>query len=386
MKIFHLSDLHIGLRLMNRDFGEDQKYILNKVIEAASEQKPDAVVIAGDIYDKAIPSAEAVEIFDDFINHMTDAVPEASIMIVSGNHDSAPRLNSFRKLLAKRNVHMIGNPPVNEDDHIEKIVLEDEHGRVNFYLLPFVKPSMIKLITGTEDNGNLLTYNEAVHRLIDRENVDTSERNVIVSHQFYVPSGTSQEDMENMDRSDSEIKTVGNIDHITSDALDAFDYAALGHIHRPMSVGRDTVRYCGTPLACSVSEAGQHKGIIVIEMGEKGTLLTDIIPLEPLRQIRIIKGELKEILAQSCDDYVTAIITDEDYVDSDANDRLRAAFPYLLEIRRERRTGNARSFECGEYRELDEMEMCRAFLGELDEQDIDLLQDIINSVKGEVSR
>lgn len=288
MKIFHLSDLHIGLRLMNRDFSEDQKYILKKIADAAAEQRPDAVIIAGDVYDKAVPSADAVEIFDEFINLMTDAVPEASLLIISGNHDSAPRLNSFRRLLAKRKVHMIGNPPTEEEDRIEKVVLEDEHGKVNFYLLPFVKPSMIKRITGTEENGNLLTYDEALHRLIDRECVDADERNVMVSHQFYVPFGSSDEDMDNMERADSEIRTVGNIDHVNADALDVFDYAALGHIHKPMKVGRDTVRYCGTPLACSVSEAGQMKGIVVVDMEEKGKIETSVIPLEPLRQVRII--------------------------------------------------------------------------------------------------
>ena len=147
MRLFHLSDLHIGLKLINRDLMEDQRYILSKIVEAAEKEKPDVVIIAGDIYDKAIPPAEAVEIFDQFVSNLRDAVPDAEIMMISGNHDSAPRVNIFRNVLCHQRIHMIGMPPQEEDEHIEKVILSDSYGKVNFYLLPFVKPSMVKMIT-----------------------------------------------------------------------------------------------------------------------------------------------------------------------------------------------------------------------------------------------
>ena len=172
MKFFHLSDLHIGLKLMNRDLREDQEYILSEVVEAAAQEKPDAIVIAGDIYDKAVPSAEAVEIFDRFLGELTEAVPPAVIMMISGNHDSAPRVDCFRKVLSRQKVHMIGQPPRTEDESIEKVTLEDKYGKVNFYLLPFIKPSMVKQVVGTDENGNNLSYNETLHRLIGRENIN----------------------------------------------------------------------------------------------------------------------------------------------------------------------------------------------------------------------
>ncbi len=169
MKFFHLSDLHIGLRLMNRDLLEDQAYILEQITVLAGKIQPDAIVIAGDIYDKAVPSGEAVALFDRFIEGLVDAIPKGEIMIISGNHDSGPRLNCFRGVLSKQRVHMIGLPPQTPGDFIEKVTLEDTHGEVNFYLLPFVRPSMVKGITEAGDDEGPLSYNETVKYLIDRK-------------------------------------------------------------------------------------------------------------------------------------------------------------------------------------------------------------------------
>ena len=307
MKFFHLSDLHIGLKLMNRDLREEQIDILRQITELAKAEKPDAVVIAGDIYDKAVPAAEAVEIFDGFMTELKKAVPKAEIMLISGNHDSGLRLNCFREILDEQKVHMIGLPPRREEEYIEKVTLQDEFGPVNFYLLPFVKPSMVKQIVGVDENGNNLSYDATLHKLIAREEVNTAERNVLVSHQFYLPVG---ENAESVERMDSEIRTVGNIDAVSADVLELFDYAALGHIHKPMKVGSEVYRYCGTPLACSVSEAGQQKGIIMVEMGSKNSVKTTILPLKPLREVRIIKGSLEDVLAQACEDFVSVILTD----------------------------------------------------------------------------
>lgn len=380
MKFFHLSDLHIGLKLMNHDMREDQEYILSEVIEVAGREKPDAIVIAGDIYDKAVPSAEAVEVFDCFLEKLTEAAPEAVIMMISGNHDSAPRIDCFRKVLSRQNVYMVGQPPRMETEYIEKVVLKDEYGKVDFYLLPFVKPSMVKQVVGVDENGNNLSYNETLHRLIGREKINSDERNVLVSHQFYLPSGKNAEDVERMD---SEMRTVGNIDEVSADVLEKFDYAALGHIHKPMKVGSELYRYCGTPLACSVSEAQQQKGIIMVEMGVKGEVKTTILPLEPLRQVKVVKGTLEEVLKESCKDYVTVILTDKADLDViDMQERIRLAFPNLLEIRREnqRKTDYTRTLQTEEL--LDPYELCCSFLKDLDEEEKMILQDVLHTVQG----
>ena len=379
MKFFHLSDLHIGLKLFNRDLREDQEYILRQITDIAVREQPQAVVIAGDIYDKAVPSAEAVEVFDRFIAGLNSALPDTAVMMIAGNHDSGPRINCFRSVLSRQNVYMIGQPPRVEGEQIEKVILKDESGPVNFYLLPFVRPSMVKQLTGVDENGNNLSYNEALHRLIGREEIDPSQRNVIVSHQFYLPSGT---DAEAVERMDSEVRTVGNIDQISADILEQFDYAALGHIHKPMKAGSEFIRYCGTPLACSVSEAGQKKGIIMVELGDKGDRKTTVLPLEPLRQVRVVRGELEEVLEQACGDYVTVILTDKADLDVfDMQDKIRSAFPNLLEIRREtlRRTDYERAYALQE--ELDPFELCCAFLSEPDEDEKALLRDVINTVR-----
>lgn len=384
MKIFHLSDLHIGLKLFNRDLREDQEYILQQIIDAAVRERPQAVVIAGDLYDKAVPSAEAVEVFDHFITGLAAALPDTSVMLISGNHDSGPRINCLRSVLSRQNVHMIGLPPRAEGEHIEKVVLEDEFGAVNFYLLPFVRPSMVKQLTGTDENGNNLSYNETLRRLLEREEINQAERNVIVSHQFYLPSGMKAEDVERMD---SEIRTVGNIDEVSADLLGRFDYAALGHIHKPMQVGSEFCRYCGTPLACSVSEAGQQKGILMAELGEKKGAgqcerKVAVIPLEPLRQVRVIRGSLEDVLGEGCKDYVSVILTDKVDLDIlDMQDRIRGAFPNLLEIRREMpwRADYSRGYAVQE--EPEPFDLCCSFLKDADDEMKELLKDVINTVQ-----
>ncbi len=380
MKIFHLSDLHIGLKLYNRDLLEDQKYVFDQIIRYAKEEEPDVIVIAGDIYDKAVPSAEAVEVFDDFIAALANETT-ATVMTISGNHDSAPRVDAYRRVLAKQRLYMIGKPPVMPNEFIEKVTLSDAFGPVNFYLLPFVKPSMVKLITGTDKEGRNLSYNDAMHALIARENINPDERNVFVSHQFYLPVGKTADDIERME---SEIRTVGNIDEISADVLQPFDYAALGHIHKPMTVGDDRFRYCGTPMPYSVSEAGQKKGVIMVELGA-GTEapIISVLPLHPLHEVRVIEDTLEEILKQGCDDYVTAVLTDKVEFDIfDMQSRLRAAFPNLLEIRRvnTHQADYTRRLQADE--ELDPYELCCAFLKDMDEDSLAIIQDIINTING----
>lgn len=380
MKFFHLSDLHIGLKLVNRDLYEDQKYILHQIVDFVAKEQPDALVIAGDLYDKAIPSAEAVELFDQFIIELTTTAPDLIIMMISGNHDSAQRINCYRSVLAKQNVYMIGLPPTEETDTIEKVVLQDEYGNVNFYLLPFVKPSMVKQLVGTDDKGHTVSYNDTVHQLIAREEIDVSERNVIVSHQFYL---TKDKDVDAIERMDSEIVTVGNIDAVSANILEPFDYAALGHIHKPMQVGSARIRYCGTPLACSVSEADQQKGIIVVDLQEKGVIDIRVLPFVPMRQVRVLEGTLEEVLQLACADYVTVVLTDKiDLNILDMQDRIRAAFPNLLEIRRANLRKMDYSREDIEAVRLTPFALCCSFLKDMDEMEAELLRDVINTVQG----
>ena len=380
MKFFHLSDLHIGLKLINRDLREDQEYIFHQIAELAIRERPDALVIAGDIYDKAVPSAEAMEVLDGFIEELTQNLPELVIMMISGNHDSAVRVNCYRSVLARQRLHMIGLPPVQPEEYIEKVVLRDAYGSVNFYLLPFVKPSMVKQVVGVDENGNNLSYNETLHRLIGREKINSDERKVLVSHQFYLPSGKNAEDVERMD---SEMRTVGNIDEVSADVLGNFDYAALGHIHKPMKVGSEFYRYCGTPLACSVSEAQQQKSVVMVEMEEKGSTKMTALPLTPLHQVRVIKGTLEEVLREACGDYVTVILTDKVDLDViDMQERIRLAFPNLLEIRRENQRKADYSRNIQEEELLDPYELCCSFLKEIDDEEKLILQDVLHTVQG----
>ncbi len=380
MKFFHISDLHIGLKLYNRDLYDDLSCVLQQIIEAAAKEQPDAVVIAGDVYDKAMPSAESVAFFDAFLTDLVKAAPKAEIMIISGNHDSAARLNLFRGILSQQNIHMIGEPPQSESECIEKVQLKDAYGPVNFYLLPFVKPSMVRLIVGTDENGNSLSYHDTLHQLIDREKVNTQERNVLVSHQFYLPAGT---DADSVERMDNEVQTVGNIDAVGTDVLAGFDYAALGHIHKPMSVGSASYRYAGTPMACSVSEAGQQKGILVVHMREKGDVSTETIPLTPLHEIRVVKGSLQEVLQLRCVDYVKVVLTDQiDIGVFDQQDRLRDAFPNLLEICRESMQPEEERYAYTPQEMPDPFDLCCSFLQDPDEAEQELLKDVINTVQG----
>lgn len=386
MRFFHLSDLHIGLRLYNRDLLEDQRYILDQIIKTARQEEPDAIVIAGDIYDRAVPSAEAVELFDYFVSGLTEHLPRCEIMMISGNHDSPARIDVYRRVLERQNIHMIGLPPMKADQYIEKVVLQDEYGSVSFFLLPFVKPSMVKAIVGTDENGNNASYDETLQRLFRREIEDgrlhPEERNVLVSHQFYLPQG---EDAGNIERMESEIVTIGNIDQVSTRVLEPFDYAALGHIHKPMKAGRDCWRYCGTPLAYSVDERGQKKGILEVELKEKGEVSMQLLPLLPLRQVRVMEGTSQEVMQHPTDDYVRIVLTDPAYTPPAILEMLRRTFPHLLEI--VRKIPDRMDYEAGTYAvrsgKTDPYDLCRDLIGErAKEEELALLREVINKVQG----
>lgn len=383
MKIMHLSDLHIGKRWFNLDMYDDQKYILDKITDIATKEKPDALVIAGDVYNSSSPSADAVELFDYFISGLSRKIPDTEIMVISGNHDSTSRIDMFREILKTNKIHMIGKPPVKPEEYIEKVTLSDKYGNVNFYLLPFISPSMVHRINGKDENGRNFSYNKAVHMIIERENINTAERNVIVSHQFYLPCGT---DPKNVERTKSESIKVGNIDVVYADILEKFDYSALGHIHKPMKVGNEFIRYCGTPIAYSISEANQQKGVIIAELNEKGNTEIKNIPLVPLHEVRVIKGTLDEILAQGCEDYVSAVIT-EKTEKTDVTGRIGEKFPNLLEIRSEYDKPKSQISVKGKNgAEMDSdksvFDLCKDFLENITDDEEKILRDIIDEIQG----
>lgn len=375
MRLFHLSDLHIGIKLYNHDLCEDQEYIFGQIIEYVKEYQPDAILIAGDIYDKPVPSVESVQLFNHFMECLYEACGKAELMLISGNHDSAQRLDYFSWLLSYQRVHMAGIPPRRPNEYMKKVTLHDEYGAVNFYLLPFSKPSILRGVFEEEEAS--YTYHEALHQLFAREHIDENERNVLVSHQFYLPLGANPGEVE---RAESEIAAVGNIDVIGADVLTPFDYVALGHIHKPMTVGENRFRYSGTPLAYSVSEANQKKGLLIIELGKKGKEIDIMtLPLTPKRKVVAIEDTFENVQRQASEDYVHITLTDtEDLEVVDLQERLHLAFPNLLEIRRKNVRGMEFSNDEIALATANPFDLICEFIPDMDEEEKEILQSVIN--------
>ena len=330
MKFFHLSDLHIGKQLHRYNLKEDQQVILKEVITYAKELRPDAIVIAGDIYDKSVPSAEAVNVFDEFLTDLSEITPEIPILIISGNHDSPDRLKYASEILKRHHIYLAGNVPERPEEHIEKVTLHDAYGEVDFYLLPFMKPAYVKniFVDGTPE-----TYSDAVKEIIKREKIDYKDkRNVLVSHQFYVG-----EKAESPETCDSEVFSVGGIDNVDIGSVKDFDYVALGHLHGAQCIGKPEIRYCGTLLKYSVSESTQNKSLTVVTLKAKGEKPEiENYPLHPLRDVRKKKGTLDEIIKEAQetekDDYISITLTDE--IDPyKPKEQLERIFSHILEIR-----------------------------------------------------
>ena len=330
MKFFHLSDLHIGKQLHRYNLKEDQQVILKEVITYAKELRPDAIVIAGDIYDKSVPSAEAVNVFDEFLTDLSEITPEIPILIISGNHDSPDRLKYASEILKRHHIYLAGNVPERPEEHIEKVTLHDAYGEVDFYLLPFMKPAYVKniFVDGTPE-----TYSDAVKEIIKREKIDYKDkRNVLVSHQFFVG-----EKAESPETCDSEVFSVGGIDNVDIGSVKEFDYVALGHLHGAQCIGKPEIRYCGTLLKYSVSESTQNKSLTVVTLKAKGEKPEiENYPLHPLRDVRKKKGTLDEIIKEAQetekDDYISITLTDE--IDPyKPKEQLERIFSHILEIR-----------------------------------------------------
>ena len=320
MKLFHLSDLHLGKRVYAFSMLPDQRYVLEQVCALAEKYKPDGILLSGDLYDKPIPPVEAVQLLDEFLTRMQQM--GIAVYAISGNHDSAGRVDFGSRILQQQNLHICGA----FDGKLYHVSKEDAFGEIHFYLLPFLKPATVSAFL---EGGESLTYAEAVKWALETTDLDTTKRNVLLAHQFVTWKGTAEE-------SDSETKTLGGVDEMDASLFFDFDYVALGHLHSPQRIGRDTIRYGGSPLKYSFSELRQKKGVTLVEIQEKGNVTTEFLPLEPLHPLREMKGTLDDLLeaaeeAGGSEDYVRAILTDEGAV-YDPVGRLRVYYPNLMTL------------------------------------------------------
>lgn len=319
MKFLHLADLHLGKRVNGFSMLEDQAHILRQILAILDDEQPDGVLIAGDVYDKSVPSVEAVELLDDFLTELrARGVP---VLLISGNHDSPERLAFGGRVMDSCGIHI---SPV-YDGALAPVTLQDAFGPVHVWLLPFVKPAHVRRWFPDAD---IESYTDAVAEAIAHMDIDTAARNVLVTHQF-VTGGT---------RSGSEELSVGGTDNVDSGVFAPFDYVALGHLHGAQHIGRETIRYAGSPLKYSFSEARQHKSVTVVTLGEKGDVQVRTVALTPLRELREIRGSYDELTARSFyehttyrSDYLHLILTDEQDV-FDAMSRLRTIYPYLMTL------------------------------------------------------
>ena len=338
MKLMHLSDLHLGKRLNEFSLLEDQSFILQQLVELVRSEQPDCVLLAGDIYDKPVPPAEAVTLFDDFLNKLAQLT---TVCVTSGNHDSAERLAFGAQLMREGGVHFCGL----YTGEPQCVTLQDAYGSVHIYLLPFLKPAHVRHCLPPTEAEQVTTYHEALRCAVERLHINAAERNVLVAHQFVTGAQTAG----------SEAVNVGGVDNIGAEVFAAFDYTALGHIHRAQNVGSERVRYSGTPLKYSFAEWQQEKSVTLVELGEKGTVSVTALPLAPLRDLRKLRGSYEELMSRDfydelpkdsnglLRDFYHLTLTDEEDV-PDAVQKLRSVYKNLLQLEydnKRTRTDNA---------------------------------------------
>lgn len=329
MRLIHLSDLHIGKRVNEFSMFEDQEYILKEILGIIDDEQPDGVIIAGDVYDKSVPSEEAVKLLDSFLTSL--AKRKLQVYIISGNHDSAAKLAFASSLIDLSGIHI---SPVYDSAQIAMIgdglvrpyKLEDGKGQmVNIYMLPFVKPAMVRAVFPDEADY-IKDYTDACRVAVEHMDVDEKVTNILVAHQF-VTGAVRSESEEN----------VGGLDNVDVSVFDSFDYVALGHIHGPQKVGRETVRYCGTPLKYSLSEANHTKSVTVVDIPENKKIEIRTVPLVPMHELREVKGTFDELMDRrnyegtAVDDYLYVVLTDEDDV-PDALGKLRTVYPNVMKL------------------------------------------------------
>lgn len=318
MKIMHLSDLHIGKKVNEYSMLQDQIYILKEILQIIDDEKVETVIIAGDVYDRSLPPNEALELFDEFLYQLSGR--NVNVFVISGNHDSPERISYGGRMMTENKIFL---SPV-YDGNVKPITLNDDYGEVNFYLLSFVRPADIRRYFPDE---NIENYTDAVKVAIDNMNVDFNERNILVTHQFVTGAELSE----------SEDIIVGGTDNVSGEVFDGFDYVALGHIHREQTVGKDNIRYCGTPLKYSFSEAKNIKSVTILDFNDKGNIEYSKIPLTPFRDMREIRGTYYELTLKSSyestntEDYLHITLTDEEDI-PDAIGKLRSIYPNIMKL------------------------------------------------------
>ena len=368
MKILHLADLHLGKILQEQSFLEDQKYMLNKIIEKIKEENIETILISGDIYDRSIPPTEAVDLLDEFLNVLIREL-KRKVFIIAGNHDSKERLGFGNKIFEEEGLYISSK----YDGKLKKVELEDE----------FVKPVEVKQYFDDEQFG----YDEMIHKIIEKEEINTNERNIILTHQFVTARG------EEVERTDSEVLSLGGTDNVDVSNYDKFDYVAIGHVHRPQRIGRDTARYAGTMLKYSFSEVKYKKTMPILEFKEKGNIDIKLEELVPLRDMREIKDTIEELLKKenyegtNTDDYIRAIITNEEPL-YDAIGQIRSIYPNVLklEIQNSKTTLEIQQENLKEVKNKSEIELFNEFYKfqnnvELNDEQKEYIEKIIKEVK-----
>jgi DNA repair protein SbcD/Mre11 len=319
MKLMHISDLHIGKRVNEFSMLEDQEYILNEIIKIAKDENISGIIIAGDVYDKTVPPIEAVDLADEFLTKLVEE--NISIYMISGNHDSPERLNFGSRIMEKNNLFICGE----YDGDLRKIVIEDEYGKLNIYFLPYIKPSIVNNKLGLETK----TYDESVKEALKVIDIDVESRNILIAHQFVTFGSTVPE------LSDSETKSLGGIDNVDASVFDKFDYVALGHIHKPQKIGREVIRYSGSPLKYSFSECNHKKSVCIVDFKEKNNCEIKLVPLIPKRDMKHLKTSMEDLKSGNIlstipsDTYMHITLTDDEEV-IDAISKVREIFKNVM--------------------------------------------------------
>lgn len=385
MKILHLADLHLGKILQEQSLIEDQEYMLKEIINIIKVEKVQVLLISGDVYDRSVPPTEAVNLLDDFLKILIKDL-KIKVFIISGNHDSKDRLGFGNKIFEDEGLYIESK----YNGRLKKVRLEDEYGPLNIYMLPFIKPVEVKKFFEDDLENN---YDLAINKIIEKEEIDKSERNIIMVHQFVTAGNVKPE------RTESEVLSLGGIENVDVSNFKSFDYVAIGHVHRPQKIGRDTARYAGTILKYSFSEINHNKSIPIIDIKEKGNITINLLPLKPLRDMREIKGPIEELIKEenykkgNLEDYIKAIITNEEPV-YDAIGKIKKIYPNTLKLEiQNSKTINSnteQNINLEEVKKKSELELFSDFYKlqnnlELNEEQKEIVKNIISEVKHETN-
>ena len=385
MKILHLADLHFGKILQEQSLIEDQEYILKEIINIIKEKEIKALLISGDIYDRSVPPTEAVNLLDNFLKILIKDL-KIKVFIISGNHDSKDRLGFGNKIFEDEGLYIESK----YNGRLKKVRLEDEYGPLNIYMLPFIKPVEVKKFFEDDLENN---YDLAINKIIEKEEIDKSERNIIMVHQFVTAGNVKPE------RTESEVLSLGGIENVDVSNFKSFDYVAIGHVHRPQKIGRDTARYAGTILKYSFSEINHNKSIPIIDIKEKGNITINLLPLKPLRDMREIKGPIEELIKEenykegNLEDYIKDIITNEEPV-YDAIGKIKKIYPNTLKLEiQNSKTINSnteQNINLEEVKKKSELELFSDFYKlqnnlDLNEKQKEIVKNIISEVKHETN-